>query len=155
RRLRARPRDRARRRRAPRRFDRRRHFAGRRRALLPRDPARSGARARLAARWVTATLRRMRSFAAALALLVPACTTPDYGRPLPEGAPALIPLGPGDTRPRFEEAWNSRNELMPAIDRSLEWFTRPSAKDAFPKENITYKRARASVAHFKDLLSNE
>jgi membrane-bound lytic murein transglycosylase A len=97
----------------------------------------------------------MRSIVAALLLAAAACTTPDYGRPLPEGAPALIALKPGEERPRFEEAWDGRDELLPALERSLEWFDKPSAKSAFPKENIAFERARASVAHFKELLSSE
>jgi membrane-bound lytic murein transglycosylase A len=98
----------------------------------------------------------MRSaFVAALALvLAAACTSPDYGRPLPEGAPALLPLPKGEQRPRFKEAWYARDELTPAIDRSLDWFKRPTSKSFFPKEGVTHARAQASVAHFRELLSS-
>ena len=50
----------------------------------------------------------------ALALvLAAACQTPDYGRPLPEGAPALLKLGKGEKRPDFKASWGDRDELLP------------------------------------------
>ena len=39
---------------------------------------------------------------AALLVVTSACqVAKDYGRPLPEGAPALLPLDPGEAPPRF------------------------------------------------------
>jgi len=85
--------------------------------------------------------------------LVAACQTPDYGRPLPPGWPALLPLKKGEHRPRFTNAWYDRAELLPALDRSIEWYGRPSSQQHFPIEGVSHERARASVMHFKELLS--
>ena len=93
----------------------------------------------------------------ALALTIAAlsaCQTPDYGRPLPEGWPALLPLKKGETRPNFRDSWYDRDEILPAVERSIEWYARPSSQQHFPIEGVTHARARASVEHFRDLLRN-
>ena len=42
----------------------------------------------------------------AVATVLGACaSTPDYGRALPEGAPALIPLADGEPIPDISSAW--------------------------------------------------
>ena len=46
---------------------------------------------------------------------------PDYGRPLPYGAPALLPLGPDETPPNVGGAFIDREQLIPALERSLSW----------------------------------
>jgi membrane-bound lytic murein transglycosylase A len=91
--------------------------------------------------------------AAALALVLAACQTPDYGRPLPDGAPALLKLGKGENRPDFKSSWNDREELLPALDQSIGWFARPSSKQNFPIEGVTHERALASLQHFRKLLT--
>lgn len=114
---------------------------------------RACARAATLARAMTATkLSNLTRVAALAALLLGACQTPDYGRPLPPGAPALLPLGKGEIRPRFAETWYERDELLPALELSLEWFARPSSQEHFPCEGITHERARASLVRFKELL---
>ena len=64
------------------------------------------------------------------AATAPACslfqttpTEPDYGRPLAPGAAALIELAPGEPRPdmRSTWTWQEREELAPALDRSISW----------------------------------
>lgn len=89
---------------------------------------------------------------ALLFTLLAACATPDYGRPLPEGAPALLPLARGEKRPDFSRDWAARDEIDAALGRSIEWFGRPSSKEHFPIEGITHERARASLTHFRELL---
>lgn len=89
---------------------------------------------------------------ALLITLLAACTTPDYGRPLPDGAPALLPLRKGETRPDFRRDWAARDEIEIALARSIEWFGRPSSKEHFPVEGITHARALASLVHFRELL---
>ncbi len=89
----------------------------------------------------------------ALVLAASACkTVPDYGRPLPEGAPALLPLDPDDPRPNFATQWNEREDILAALDQSLAWTKKESSKRFFPIENITYERALASLERMKDLL---
>ena len=71
-----------------------------------------------------------------LALVCGACrVTPDYGRPLPEGAPALLPLKRGEAPPDFSRQWYRRLEILPAVERSIEWTKKPSPtkfKETFP-----------------------
>lgn len=90
----------------------------------------------------------------ALLLLITACkTTPDYGRPLPPGAPALLPLEPGDPRPEVASQFAQRDELLPALENSIAWTRKPSSTRHFPIEGITHERALASLERFRELLS--
>ncbi len=77
---------------------------------------------------------------------------PDYNTPLPEGAPALIPLEPGERRPDFAADWGWQSELLPALDRSIEWMQRPSSQQHFPIEGITHAHAQASLVRFRELI---
>jgi membrane-bound lytic murein transglycosylase A len=88
-----------------------------------------------------------------LALLVGACTvTPDYGRPLPEGAPALLPLRATDRRPDFSFEWYRRQEIVPAVDLSLEWMQKSSSRQFFPIEGVSHGHALASLQRFREIL---
>ncbi len=78
---------------------------------------------------------------------------PDYSRELPAGAAALIPLGPGEARPDFAADWEGRSELLPALERSIQWMQNPSARRHFPKAGIEHERALSSLEHFRDLLA--
>jgi membrane-bound lytic murein transglycosylase A len=92
---------------------------------------------------------------AALLLATSACkTTPDYGRALPPGAPALIPLAPGEAHPDFARQWSERDELLPAVEQSIEFMKRKSSSRWFPIEGVTHERALASLERFRDLLSS-
>jgi membrane-bound lytic murein transglycosylase A len=93
--------------------------------------------------------------ASALALLtLGACrTTPDYSRALPVGAPALIPLPPGAPHPDFAAQWRDRDEIVPALDHSIEWTKRESAQKFFPVEGISHARALKSLTRFRELLT--
>ena len=78
--------------------------------------------------------------------------TPDYSRPLPDGWPALLPLGPNDPRPDFGAQWYQRDELVAALDRSIEWTRKPHAEQFFPIEGVDRERALASLERFRALL---
>lgn len=79
--------------------------------------------------------------------------TIDYGRPLPEGAKALIPLRRHERAPNLESTWYERDEILPALERSLQWTRSEVAKQYFPVEGISHLRALRSLEVFKDLLT--
>ena len=90
-----------------------------------------------------------------LALLLPfaACAAPDYGRPLPPGAPALIKVSMNDPHPDFSEGFTHRDAILPALERSIAWTKKPSSKQFFPMEGISFERACDSLVRFKQLLT--
>jgi membrane-bound lytic murein transglycosylase A len=89
-----------------------------------------------------------------LALATGACaTSPDYGRPLGSGMPALLPLGPNEKVPDFSREWARRDELRPALEQSLAWMRRPHAARFFPAAGIEHGRAQASLERFERLLA--
>jgi membrane-bound lytic murein transglycosylase A len=92
-----------------------------------------------------------------LAVLLVACaqTRPpeppeetDYARPLPPGAPALVRTEPVDCREAFER----REGLREALERSIEYMGKPSSRRHFPMAGITHARCVASLRAFADLL---
>jgi membrane-bound lytic murein transglycosylase A len=86
-------------------------------------------------------------------LLAAACRlTPDYARPLPPGAAALIEVGPGEHRPDFASQVYERDQILPALDRSIAWMQRPSSQEHFPIEGVTHERALASLVRFREIL---
>jgi membrane-bound lytic murein transglycosylase A len=88
-----------------------------------------------------------------LPLAFSACkSAPDYGRPLPDGAPALLPLGPDDKRPDFGEQWTARESILPALDNSIAWAAKKSSVKHFPIEGVTIERQRKSLESFKAAL---
>jgi membrane-bound lytic murein transglycosylase A len=88
-----------------------------------------------------------------LALVATACkTTKDYGTPLADGAPALLPLGPDEKIPDFSHQWEQRDELLPALEKSLAWTRRGHAQQFFPIAGIDHARALASLERFHELL---
>ncbi|MFT7463433.1 MAG: membrane-bound lytic murein transglycosylase A, partial [Pseudohongiellaceae bacterium] len=104
----------------------------------------------------TAVLRW--SLAAALLAALSGCasrpapaTPPDYTRPLPDGAPALLPVHTSQW-PDMSSQWYEREELLPALRLSRDWFTRPSTKEAFPVEGISHRRAAESLQQFEAAL---
>ena len=91
----------------------------------------------------------------------PACSlfsttpeAPDYGRPLAPGAAALIELGPGERRPdvRSSWTWSEREQIVPALDRSIAWTRSKHSRQFFPIAGITHERALASLERFRELL---
>jgi membrane-bound lytic murein transglycosylase A len=89
---------------------------------------------------------------AALLALVGCATSPDYGRPLADGARALLPLGPGEKLPDLSGQWGDREQILEALDRSLEYLRRPGSLKAYPIEGIEHGRVQASLERLKQLL---
>jgi membrane-bound lytic murein transglycosylase A len=99
-------------------------------------------------------MKNFAAFFAVVLLSLTACrSTPDYGRALPFGAPALLPLGPNDPVPEFQDEWEARAEIAPALENSLAWMAKPSSKRFFPIEGITFERAQKSLERFRALLT--
>jgi membrane-bound lytic murein transglycosylase A len=91
--------------------------------------------------------------AAGSVFFIAACrTAPDYGRPLPAGAPALIELKEGEKRPDFAEGWKNRSDVLAALERSMTWTRAEHARQFFPIEGVTQERAMRSLEHMKTLL---
>lgn len=78
--------------------------------------------------------------------------TPEYGRPLPPGAPALLELEPDDPRPDFAAQFYERDEILPALNRSIAWTRREHARQFFPIEGVTHARALRSLERFREIL---
>ncbi len=79
-------------------------------------------------------------------------TEPEWGRPLPYGTAALLPLGPGEEHPSIGHFWLERTSLRPPLERSLHWMHKPSSVDRFPMAGISYERALRSLERFSQLL---
>ncbi|MCY2959110.1 MAG: MltA domain-containing protein [Planctomycetota bacterium] len=94
------------------------------------------------------------ALAGTLALLA-ACssTKPDYSKELPEGAPALLPLGPNEKRPDFQADFAQRDEILPALEQSIAWTKKKTSAKWFPIEGVSSARALASLERFRDLLT--
>ena len=103
--------------------------------------------------------RRASVASAALLVLLAwagSCTAPriypDYGRPLPPGAPALLELGPDEERPDLTGSWDERADILPALDRSIEWTRLEYAQQFYPIAGVTYGRALQSLERFREIL---
>ncbi len=97
------------------------------------------------------------------ALMLGACATyppvrfaqeVDYNAPLPAGAPALLPLAPGVPTPDLRATWYERDEILPALERSLAWTRTKNAAQHFPAAGISHARALASLEQFRELLES-
>ena len=99
------------------------------------------------ARMARATCTLLLSLSAACA------TTPDYGSPLAEGAPALLPLAPDEKVPDFSGQWALRDEILPALENSISWTRREHARSFFPIAGIEHDRALASLLRFREVLT--
>lgn len=98
----------------------------------------------------------MKLLASATLLAAVGCHTPpldpDWGRPLPYGTSALLPLGPDEQPPSIGHVWLERIALHAPLERSLHWTRKPSAPDHFPIAGITHERALRSLERFAELL---
>ena len=89
-----------------------------------------------------------------LALCLCGCrVTPDFNRPLPEGWPALVKVEPADIPPLGGDWPGVKLELLPALDRSIEWTRKAHADPFFPIEGITREQALASLVRFRELAA--
>jgi len=93
------------------------------------------------------------ALAALLALAACRSTKPDYNRPLPEGASALIPLGPGESAPDLAPQLEHRAEILAALERSLAWIERPHAAGYFPRSGVDRERTQRSLERLRELFA--
>ncbi|MEO0651919.1 MAG: MltA domain-containing protein, partial [Planctomycetota bacterium] len=90
---------------------------------------------------------------ALLALTVAAaCATPDYDAELPPGWAPLLPLPRGAAPPDVGTSWVRRDEVVPALERSIAWLQRPHAERFFPQAGIGLERVLASCVRMRELL---
>jgi membrane-bound lytic murein transglycosylase A len=88
-----------------------------------------------------------------LVLPLAACrATPDYGRPLEPGQPALQLVALEALDLPIAKEWAAREEIVPALERSIAWTRRRHAEQFFPMAGIEHARALASLERFRDLL---
>lgn len=81
----------------------------------------------------------------------PAAPAPRPERPASVGARAYERV-PGAEVPRLLGALASeRDGLVKALERSLDWFEKPSSRESFPLGGISHTHAWASVAAFRQL----
>jgi membrane-bound lytic murein transglycosylase A len=98
-------------------------------------------------------MKHLHLLALLLLVLVSGCKSrPDYSRPLPDGAPALIPLGPKDKRPDFGPQWAARAQILPPLEQSIEWSKKKTSARYFPIEGVTIERLAQSLERFKTIL---
>jgi hypothetical protein len=104
---------------------------------------------------MSTTMKLSRLALAATLILLSACKSsqPDYTRALPEGAPALLPLGPDEKRPDFSGDFARRDDILPALDQSIAWTKRKTSAKHFPIEGVSAERALASLERFRELLT--
>ncbi len=76
----------------------------------------------------------------------------DFNQPLPYGAPALLRVLDEGEWPDLREGYLHRDELLGALERSIDWMTIPSSESFFPIEGISHAQAAASLERFRTLL---
>ncbi len=80
---------------------------------------------------------------------------PEETAPAPASVGAALTKVGADGAPRTLGALRGeRSDLVAALDRSLEWFEKPSSLESFPVAGITHEHAWTSVAVFRELLVN-
>lgn len=76
----------------------------------------------------------------------------DFNTPLAPGADPLIRVTDTEDWPDLREGYWHRDELVPALERSLGWTSREHAKQFFPQAGITHEKALRSLERFQELL---
>ena len=89
----------------------------------------------------------------ALALSLGSCQSPDYGRPLDPGAPALVKQSFAELQLPIAEQWEAREDILPALERSITWTRRRHAEQFFPIAGVDHSLALASLERFHQLLT--
>jgi len=95
------------------------------------------------------------AIAALAALGTAACAgreAPDFARPLPDGRMALRKITDPARLPDFSSGFEGRHETIRAIDQSLAYLAKPSARRAYPYLDITHDRAAASLRAIRETL---
>ena len=78
-------------------------------------------------------------------------TKPDYGRPLPPGAPALRLCAPSEV-PDFSADLGDKTPIIEAIGHNLAYMAKPSSKAHFPVQGITHERVARSLEELRRIL---
>jgi len=79
---------------------------------------------------------------------------PDYNRPLGPGELALQKVTDPAGWPNLERAFATADQsLLTALDRSIAWFTAPSAREHYPVAGVDFNRARASTYALRRLVA--
>ncbi len=79
---------------------------------------------------------------------------PVYDRPLQPGQPALRRITNPMEIPDFSLACFDVDGLKPAIERSLNYLSKPSSKEFFPVSGISHQAAMDSLREFSSLLDS-
>ena len=79
---------------------------------------------------------------------------PPYDKQLLPGQPALRKITNPDEIPDFSLACFDLEDLKPAVERSLNYLSKPSSKEFFPVEGISHQMAVDSLKEFLTLLDS-
>ncbi|MFC1675618.1 MltA domain-containing protein [Planctomycetota bacterium] len=77
-----------------------------------------------------------------------------YNKPLPPGQFALKKITDPVMIPNFTAAGMNRKDLKTAVDKSLNYLSKPSSRAFFPSGQITYARTVMSLLAFSELLDS-
>lgn len=77
----------------------------------------------------------------------------DYARPLPPGAKALRKLHVSEWPSLTMAVRTGDASLIQALDHSASWFAKPSSRQFYPMEGITFDQAHASVVALRQILA--
>jgi membrane-bound lytic murein transglycosylase A len=76
----------------------------------------------------------------------------DYSAPLPEGMLALEKITDPAQLPDFRPGFGEKESLLRAMDNSMTYLNKPSARFYFPYLDVTLNRAVKSIETFRDIL---
>ena len=77
----------------------------------------------------------------------------DYSRTLPPGANALELMTNSAEYPDFSQMFEDRDTTLAAIEKSLDYFSKPSSHKWFPIQEITHGRVVRSLQALAEILS--